>query len=324
MYLPHSPLFFVYYATVQGDILGVLRITDYELLFEPLNPAFKGLFSYSKGDLNNNCRASFVVSLQDIACKPLEIPCPSMDEDDPEEVGIVMQVQIFLKHTGNLYHMGKEGKEVVSRKNPVGIASFHLKTKVRALDDTPWTNDERKKQAEAIVNRIASRLSPKLETQGGEKQTSMTCVPFFDVDFSAVLHPEAPRSPNYSGPKVTLEEVNKNLSLFKDLFGLNTIKSSITELKNQSFVPLDYLFPVAVLGDKAMPRLGSEEIEGDLLKKSNAQEEGKLRITSKVMHLPDELIPACKAFLPGSDILTLGAAKLVSFCQFRSKRHYLQ
>lgn len=316
MYLPLSPIFFVYYATVQGDILGILRITDYEVLFEPLNPGFKGLFSYAKGDLNDNCRASFVVNLKDLACKPLSIPCPSMDPEDEEEIGIVMQVQIFLRHTGNYYHMSKPNKEVIDRKNPVGTASFHLKTKIAALDGQPWSNDERKKQAELIVNCIHRKAFARADAHpvALEKNSSMTSVPFFDIDFSAVLNPEAHRSPTHSGPRVTLDQVNKNLDLFKDLFGLHTIKESIFELKNQSFVPLDCLFPSKTLqiGEKTSTRnLEMNQDEDDLLKKSTAIEDGRRRITSKIMHLPDELKMSCSKLLAGSEILTLGAAKMV-------------
>ena len=39
----HEPFtFYLHYSTVKGDALGKLTLTDYELIFEPLNPRFKG------------------------------------------------------------------------------------------------------------------------------------------------------------------------------------------------------------------------------------------------------------------------------------------
>lgn len=43
---PRNPTFFVYYATVGGDILGKLMFTDREMIFEPLNPGLKGFYNY--------------------------------------------------------------------------------------------------------------------------------------------------------------------------------------------------------------------------------------------------------------------------------------
>ena len=39
----HEPFtFYLHYSTVKGDALGKLTLTDFELIFEPLNPRFKG------------------------------------------------------------------------------------------------------------------------------------------------------------------------------------------------------------------------------------------------------------------------------------------
>lgn len=313
MYLPHSPLFFVYYATVQGDILGMLRITDYELLFEPLNPAFKGIFSYSNGNLNENCRASFVVNLIDIACKPMSIPCPSLDNDDAEEIGIVMHVQINLKHTGNYYYMGSEAKSIVEQNEQYGIASFHLKGKISAIDGTPWSNEQRRKQAELIVSRIQTKVSDRTGSSSPrESHPSMTSVPFFDIDFSAVLHPHGSTINTKATLKVSLTEVDANLPLFADLFRLNCLRSSITELKNQSFTPLDYIFPQSRSRASSGTSLGlmdEDESEADLLKKSTAQDNKKL--SSKRYHIPDEMRETYSEMLPQSEILTVGASKMV-------------
>lgn len=43
---PRNPIFFVYYSTVGGDILGKLMFTDREMIFEPLNSGLKGFYNY--------------------------------------------------------------------------------------------------------------------------------------------------------------------------------------------------------------------------------------------------------------------------------------
>ena len=47
----NMPTFFVYYCTTGGDILGKLMFTEYEMIFEPLNPNLKGFYNYTgKGE----------------------------------------------------------------------------------------------------------------------------------------------------------------------------------------------------------------------------------------------------------------------------------
>ena len=40
-----QPTFYLHYCTIRGDALGKLTLTDYELLFEPLNPNLKGFIN---------------------------------------------------------------------------------------------------------------------------------------------------------------------------------------------------------------------------------------------------------------------------------------
>lgn len=42
----HQPYsFYVHYSTVKGDALGKLILTDYEIMFEPLNKSLKGFIN---------------------------------------------------------------------------------------------------------------------------------------------------------------------------------------------------------------------------------------------------------------------------------------
>ena len=253
-------------------------------MFEPLNPHFKGLYTYKNGNLNENCKTSFCISFEDIAGQPLIIPCPSVDPSDIEETGVVIHLQIYLKHTGNYYYATKTGQEVIESECIKGLASFDLKVKINGIDGHPWTNVERRQYADIVVNKICDRipsmrskrvlsiganqktewkasLQPNSKTEAQNEVTnfnppskpqhkspqSITSIPFFDIDFGNVLRTSLTLgfiedSNISSNKKLTLQDVDNHLSLFKDIFGINCISDSISELKNQSFVPLDCLF----------------------------------------------------------------------------------
>lgn len=46
MRLSSYPIFWVYYCTADADVLGKLVLTPTELVFEPLNPNFRGYYDY--------------------------------------------------------------------------------------------------------------------------------------------------------------------------------------------------------------------------------------------------------------------------------------
>lgn len=64
------PVFYCYYCTVGGDVLGKLLFTQEEMIFEPLNDHLKGYFSYSTGLLLDNLSMGFVLNYSDILDYP--------------------------------------------------------------------------------------------------------------------------------------------------------------------------------------------------------------------------------------------------------------
>lgn len=46
MRLSNYPIFWLYYCTAEADILGKLVLTPTEIVFEPLNPNFRGYYDY--------------------------------------------------------------------------------------------------------------------------------------------------------------------------------------------------------------------------------------------------------------------------------------
>lgn len=100
MYDPYLPIFYVYYATMHGDILGYLMMTDCELIFTPLNDKFKGTYTYEFGNINQNEKAGFTLSFEDIVGEPYKISIPSEHSDDCSE-DITYDLKISLRQTGN-------------------------------------------------------------------------------------------------------------------------------------------------------------------------------------------------------------------------------
>lgn len=97
---PKTPKYHLYYATVHGDVLGQVILTDREILFDPLNEQFKGLFSYENGDLNNNHRMGFIVDYDDIVGEVFKIAMPDSD-DHSKPHDATYDLQIGIRHTGN-------------------------------------------------------------------------------------------------------------------------------------------------------------------------------------------------------------------------------
>ncbi len=96
---PKTPKFYLYYATVHGDVLGNVIMTDQELIFDPLNEQFKGLLSYQDGDILTNYRMGFIVAYDDIVGEIGKISIP--DNDGEPTTDVTFDLQIGLKHTGN-------------------------------------------------------------------------------------------------------------------------------------------------------------------------------------------------------------------------------
>lgn len=151
-------MFYVYYVTIHGDVLGTLRLTDLEMIFEPLNSNFKGIYLYKSGNLNENHKTSFCISFEDIPSPPLIIPCPSLDPHDIEEMGHILHLQLYLKHTGNKYYASKQALEVIKSDSAKGLASLDIKLKITGIDGNPWDNAERRVYAEILYNKICDRM----------------------------------------------------------------------------------------------------------------------------------------------------------------------
>lgn len=66
----YPPTYFVYYCSAEADIFGRLMFFEYEMVFEPLEPRFRGFFNYTEGDVFQNGKKGFVVNFKDLAATP--------------------------------------------------------------------------------------------------------------------------------------------------------------------------------------------------------------------------------------------------------------
>lgn len=102
MMLPNFPMFLLYYCTSAADVLGRLVVSQTELIFEPLNHAFRGFYDYqgrnephAEGDKPGHQHLGTVVSYEDIILE--ESRKVSINKPQQEEC----YVRVSLAQTGN-------------------------------------------------------------------------------------------------------------------------------------------------------------------------------------------------------------------------------
>ena len=123
----------------------------------------------------------------------------------------------------------------------IAIASFCLKVNIVTLTGDKKSQNYREVESQIFLDHLSKRLAKyrKSHTPSSSPKkkgsTSSTSVPFFDIEYRSIIE-------YLEGGKLLRElelgEVEKRLPLFKDMFGLKSIKKSIVELRNQSVVPL--------------------------------------------------------------------------------------
>jgi hypothetical protein len=151
-------------------------------------------------------------------------------------------LQLNLRHTGYYPYMSPSTQALV-KKIKGGVASIDFKGMVRDIMGSWWKNEERKKNGLVFVNRLKHAIN-KTQNRGSSRsigeddgeQMGNTCVPFFDIEYSSILAEVTGQTGK--GYRATFAKINQHLDIFKDIFGLKCVNNSISELRNQSFVPL--------------------------------------------------------------------------------------
>lgn len=97
------PIFYCYYCTSGGDILGQLMFTKNEIIFDPLNSNLKGYYDYEQGMIRENMHMGFIINYGDIRGKPVIVKTPNLNlppVSNSDEVDIHFNIQIDLFQTG--------------------------------------------------------------------------------------------------------------------------------------------------------------------------------------------------------------------------------
>lgn len=379
---PATPTFYVYYATVHGDILGNLILTDYEMIFDPLNEKFKGILSYEFSNILDNYKMGFILSYLDICGEPSKISVPE-DDTNPMNTEMTYDVQIGLKHTGFLYHTDQHTKDLIQKQSSAGhpLATFNLKINTHSLTGDVLSSEKRSAYADKLIQMLKlkifdlkskinlelsslestakndqhepvpqqketlehkksedstqaststpkeshsedlSMITPKPRSKSQSQQLrSMTSIPFFDISYKSILQALGETYNETEEP--TLAQVQKHLDCFKKIFGLTKIGDSIISLKNQSIVPLEWLFEeVEMLRREELDKKGGKDT--DLLHSVEEQEPMVKKHSTRVFDLDKMDKQLADKLLPESEILSLGHIKLVSSLHLMSarKRH---
>lgn len=320
-HLQRNPIFFVYYVTAQGDVLGTLELRSMGMVFQPLNPRFKGTFSYQTGDLNDNCHAGFILLYKDLHDTTTIVPVPSQEPGESEEDDhpLVFHLQVGLKHTGKYPKLSQKEKQLVHKladsKTP--IASLDLKGRIASLDGKLWPNEERKnyvKLFQTRLNEIRARLDPEdlqisadiadLEDPDDdimeespsplrkrEQSLSLkghnTSIPFFDLNFRGLF--PGPQQPTYT-------RVQSEFELLQNLFGFKC--RALEDVSNESFVSLKHLFPEVELVRQQRIQSSEQSVTVvelstlDLMEKSKREQRKKE--ASKILYWDSDKNQVCE------------------------------
>lgn len=236
-----EPVFFVYLATGLGEVLGKLILTDMEVMFDPLSERFKGQFNYEHGDIVNNTRMGTIVNYRDVCGEVQKLAFEEVEEGEgAESTATRFGVQLNLHHTGNLYYAKGLALELQKKLNDqnLPLASFCLKINAFSLTGELLSQDKQEEIADQLIATIEKRVfkaknGTHISTNDSTVQ-SMTSVPFFDINFEnilSILIPGYQERPN-------LGIIDKNLQIFRQLFGLRLLGETIAFLPNQSIYPL--------------------------------------------------------------------------------------
>lgn len=75
-------------------------ITDYEVIFEPLNEKFKGFVNQGEGSLLGNKKCQMVINYEDICDNILVMKLPDKVYENMDEVSMNYFFQLNVHNTG--------------------------------------------------------------------------------------------------------------------------------------------------------------------------------------------------------------------------------
>lgn len=236
---PFLPTFFAYYCTTEGDILGKLMLTKYEVLFEPLNEKLKGYYHYADGNIRDNSKMGFIIGYAEMMGEPqivTSIDPKQTPDDEGDSQPLVYHIQIEFAHTG-FYDLASEkvkGRLEKFKEDKKPIASIGLKINRTNLLNEVLLNDEKRGIAEKLVSFLKEGRKNALEMES--KDRSATKLPCFDINFRNILDIK-------QDVLVSSQTVETRLKEVVELFGFEEHILKLSHLNNSSLNALDIIFP---------------------------------------------------------------------------------
>ena len=130
------------------------------------------------------------------------------------------------------------------RKSNTTLARINLKVSHSNLINEKITNNQKLEKANRIVECIRKKIEAFNARPIEDKALSITNIPFFDIDYKTLLRIINKNSEGESIPaNKELQVFHKNLQIFERLFGFKFHSKSLSEIKNQSLIALDNIYP---------------------------------------------------------------------------------
>jgi len=160
----------VHYCTPEGDVKGVLTVTDQLVMFDPcILEKFYCTVSSAKGKTKElGLHFQACIDLQDtVSCNVIEVPGYNAESPDQDKKRLFF-LQMLLLRTGKEKRLISDSLPKVNvyfRLSHLDLKGFHM------------TYQQQKASADYLVSQLKSKTVPKLAS-------SCTYVPFFDCNKS--------------------------------------------------------------------------------------------------------------------------------------------
>lgn len=239
------PIFYVHYATVRGDALGKLILTDFEILFEPLNSKLKGFINQDTEDYFQNRKLGMSISYRDLleTIDVVRIP-DRLSKDEKISTNYFLELQVY--NTGNYLQTDEYTRNLVDSCQTKGLplARVYMKINNSNLLNVKLSEESKAQIANKIIVRIKEKRAKFLEKEKKEHQLSQTKIPFFDIDFKTMLRIINKDSKEQLSAQREVQLLQQNLHLFEKFFGFDFgDQRGLSRITNQSLNSIENVYP---------------------------------------------------------------------------------
>lgn len=239
------PIFYVHYATVRGDALGKLILTDSELLFDPLNPKLKGFINQETDDYFQNRKLGLSINYRDLLPQIDIVRIPDREfQEEKTSLNYYVELQVF--NTGHSLLTDEYARAQIEslREQGLPLARLYLKINNTNLLNVRIPDEAKSKQADKIVATLLEKRAKFIERDVKAQQLSLTKIPFFDIDFKSVLRILRKGDAEPLSAQREVQQLQQNLQIFEKFFGFDFgNQRGLNKISNQSLIAIETLYP---------------------------------------------------------------------------------